>query len=331
MTISVIYIESEVRHHPRSQQIIDKFPQATLVECQRYGEVFNRRSQNFRLQKKKPALILARKYQNHVMPAPSSYGFDSDRNYYFSHMLNCIYDCRYCFLQGMYRSANYVVFVNYEDFVLEIDRVQSESSESSWFFSGYDGDSLAWEPVTGFTQFMIDQFRDWPSSYLELRTKGTQVRSLLSRPPLDNVIVAMSLSPQEIIDWLEHKTPSLQKRLNSLNQCQQHGWPIGLRIDPVIFCVDYQSFYREFFRQIFTTLDATRIHSVTLGSFRLPNEYFNKLKQLYPEEPLLASAFEKNNNVVSYPRTSLDDMKKFCVNQLKQYVSAELIYLQDAA
>ena len=25
-------------------------------------------------------------------------------------MYNCIYDCRYCFLQGMYNSANFVVF-----------------------------------------------------------------------------------------------------------------------------------------------------------------------------------------------------------------------------
>ena len=41
-------------------------------------------------------------------------------------MLNCVYDCRYCFLQGMYRSANYVLFVNYDDF-----RVQIEESISS--------------------------------------------------------------------------------------------------------------------------------------------------------------------------------------------------------
>ena len=30
-------------------------------------------------------------------------------------MYNCIYDCRYCFLQGMYSSANFVLFVNFEE------------------------------------------------------------------------------------------------------------------------------------------------------------------------------------------------------------------------
>ena len=35
-------------------------------------------------------------------------------------MYNCIYDCKYCFLQGLYSSANYLVFVNYEDFLNQI-------------------------------------------------------------------------------------------------------------------------------------------------------------------------------------------------------------------
>ena len=35
-----------------------------------------------------------------VHPVPATYGIGGDENYYFSHMLNCLYDCRYCFLQG---------------------------------------------------------------------------------------------------------------------------------------------------------------------------------------------------------------------------------------
>ena len=331
MSISVIYVEREVRQHPRSQIIINKFPRATIVECDRYSEVFNRRTQNFRLQKQRPSLILANKHQGQVMPAPAGYSFGCDHNYYFSHMLNCIYDCRYCFLQGMYRSANYVVFVNYEDFVAEIDRIQSKIGQPTWFFSGYDGDSLAWEPVTGFVEYMLEQFRTRPECYLELRTKSTQVRTLLSESAMENVVVAMSLSPQEIIDWLEHKTPSLDKRLKSLQQCQQHGWPIGLRIDPVIGCVDYRAIYRRFFQQVFNVLDPARIHSVTLGNFRLPNEYFKRLKQLYPDEPLLASSFEKQQNMVSYPSEIANELRQFCLAELIQYISCEILYLQDAA
>ena len=121
--IETIYIETEIRSHPRTESILSRFSRARIVECERYGEVFNPKKQNFRLQKMKPALILARKHGNFILDAPEGFGIGGRKNYYFSHMLNCIYDCRYCFLQGMYRSANYVLFVNYEDFQNEIKKL----------------------------------------------------------------------------------------------------------------------------------------------------------------------------------------------------------------
>jgi spore photoproduct lyase len=120
---NIIYIEKQVADHPRTQDICARFPDATRVECDRYGEVFNPNSQDFRLQKRKPSLILAHKHKGRVLEAPGGYGLGSHRNWYFSHMLNCLYDCRYCFLQGMYRSAHYVLHVNYEDFGTDIDTI----------------------------------------------------------------------------------------------------------------------------------------------------------------------------------------------------------------
>ena len=113
---NTIYIEDSVRSHPRTLDILKRFHGITRVDCERYSEIFNPKAQSFRLQKANPGLILAQKFGNFVLPAPDSYGIGASRNFYFSHMLNCMYDCRYCFLQGMYRSAHYVLFVNYEDF-----------------------------------------------------------------------------------------------------------------------------------------------------------------------------------------------------------------------
>ena len=117
--IDTLYIEQAIATHYRVREIGSRFPNANHVMCERYGAVFNRKSQNFRLQKKNPSLILAHKFDNHVLATPEGYGIGGRNNYYFSHMLNCIYDCRYCFLQGMYRSAHYVLFVNYDDFLFK--------------------------------------------------------------------------------------------------------------------------------------------------------------------------------------------------------------------
>ena len=154
--IDTIYVENTVARHERAENMIRRFPDAAYVTCDRYQEVFNPKAQNFRLQKKNPALILAKKFGATVLPAPEGYGIGGEHNYYFSHMLNCIYDCRYCFLQGMYRSAHYVVFVNYEHFFDGMaEKLKIHAGEDVWFFSGYDCDSLALEPVTAFVRELL--------------------------------------------------------------------------------------------------------------------------------------------------------------------------------
>ena len=133
--IDSIFAEREVLDHPIAQKVIRRLKHADVFEIDRYQEMFNRRQQNFRIQKQNPALILARKHDNFVLPAPQGFGLDAQKNYYFSHMYNCIYDCRYCFLQGMYSSANYVLFVNYEDFFKAIsDTIDKNTDTSLTFF-----------------------------------------------------------------------------------------------------------------------------------------------------------------------------------------------------
>ena len=54
--INTIYIEREIAGHPRVRQICENFSDAVVIICERYGEVFNPKAQNFRLQKQRPAL-----------------------------------------------------------------------------------------------------------------------------------------------------------------------------------------------------------------------------------------------------------------------------------
>ena len=322
-----IYIEKAVREHPRTRDILTRFSSANHIYCQRYTEIFNRKAQNFRLQKKRPALILAEKFKNHVLPTPIEYNIGADHNYYFSHMLNCLYDCRYCFLQGMYRSANYVLYVNYEDFSSAIEaKIKEYSGETIHFFSGYDCDSLAMEPVTGFVEHFLPFFKKYTNAYLELRTKSTQIRSLLEAKSIENCVVAYSLSPQNIVTALEHKTPSLGKRIEALRQLQEKGWLIGLRFDPLIYQDNYQELYRSFFTEVFTRLDMQLIHSVSLGSFRLPKDFFRTVKQLYPEEHLFAASLEENEGMTSYKQDIKYGFLQFCQEIIVKYVPPEKFF-----
>jgi spore photoproduct lyase len=324
---STLYIETAILTHPRVVAIRQRFPAAQVVECERYGEVFNPKAQNFRLQKQRPALILAKKHQRFALPAPQGYNIGTPHNYYFSHLLNCLYDCRYCFLQGMYQSANYVLFINYEDYQQHITEICTiHADETVHFFSGYDCDSLALEPITEFAAHFLPFFAALPNAWLELRTKSTQIRSLLNYQAFPRCIVAFSLSPDAIAHKVEAKAPTLARRLQALVKLQQQGWLIGLRFDPLIYQSDYQQQYQQLFAQVFAQIDLSRLHSVSLGVFRLPQAYFKKIHKLYPEEKLFASPLTQQHGMVSYATEIEAEMMAYCRDLLLSYIPESVFF-----
>ena len=272
------------------------------MECERYGEVFNPKKQNFRLQKIKPALIIARKHGNFILDAPKGFGIGGRKNYYFSHMLNCIYDCRYCFLQGMYRSANYVLFVNYEDFQNEINNIveQNPDEKEITFFSGYDCDSLALESVTRFVREFLPFFQKHKKAVLELRTKSINVDELLNHEVIPNCVVAYSFTPENISQKLEHGVPPVKKRIQTMKSLAEKGWQVGIRLDPLIYHESYKKNYRKLIQEIFYTISVESIHSVSTGPMRFPEKMFHTIERLYPDERLFAGPLENRNGLTSY-------------------------------
>ena len=324
--MDTLYIEREVLGHPRTQRICKRYPDARHITIDRHTDLFNARSQDFRQQKQNPALILAHKASKRVHATPPGYHIGGRHNYYFSHMLNCIYDCRYCFLQGMYQSANHVVYVNSEDFMHDITDTAKQNADDSWFFSGYDCDSLALDPITHFVDDCLDHFSKLPNAWLELRTKSTQIRPLLARKALPNVVAAFSLSPQAIVAAEEHGTPSLAKRLDALERLQAQGWKIGLRFDPLLYADNFEALYGEMFDQVFSALDLSSIHSVSLGVFRLPKGFHKKLVRLYPDARMLAAPIEQRDGMMSYPLETENAMRAFCMSRLEAVIRPDQFF-----
>ena len=56
-----IYIEEEIKNHPRTKKILKKLVGGNIIYINKYTEIFNKRNQNFNIQKINPAIILAKK------------------------------------------------------------------------------------------------------------------------------------------------------------------------------------------------------------------------------------------------------------------------------
>jgi spore photoproduct lyase len=325
--IDTIYLEEDISQHPRALSILARFKAARIIPIKRFGEVFNQRNQNFRIQKNKPALILARKHSGHVLPAPGGFGVGSKLNFYFSHMYNCVYDCRYCFLQGMFTSANYIVFVNFEDFDIQIDRIVNQHpGKDITFFSGYDCDSLALENITGFAAHILPIFRRYPKSFLELRTKSIQVNPLTSMEPIPNCIIAYSLMPEAMSIALDNKTPSIKRRIEIISILARQGWKIGLRFDPLIHGRNWQVLYKELIEGVFKVIPQDSIHSVSFGPLRFPKAMHRDIFKLYPEEPLFSGPLQQRGSIVAYRQEIEDEMTRFCRQTFAKFIPDSIVF-----
>ena len=187
-------------------------------------------------------------------------------------------------------------------------------------------DSLALEPVTGFVSEMLSWLKKYPRAHVELRTKSTQVRSLLAAEPSSNVVVAFSLTPTNTAAALEHKAPSVTKRIDTMVELARQGWQIGLRFDPILYENGYEERYRELLSEIFRRLPVHSVHSVTLGPFRMPISFFRNVVRLYPEEPLFAGPFVDRTTMISYAEPREKEMMTFCRDELLQYMPVEKLF-----
>ena len=182
------------------------------------------------------------------------------------------------------------------------------------------------DPVTGFVRSILPLFRKYTDALLELRTKSTQIRTLLSEYPLDNCVVAFSYSPVSIAAALEHKTPCVEKRIAAMLKLQRAGWKIGLRFDPLIYEDNYQTNYHELFNKIFSVLDIKQLHSVSLGGFRIPRDYFKTMRRLYPDEILFASRLQDSAGMVKYKKMLADEMFQFCSRIILSHIPDHLFF-----
>ena len=137
---------------------------------------------------------------------------------------------------------------------------------------------------------------------------------------MKNVIIAYSLNPEVIVKGFEQKTPTLKKRINSINSLQKLGWQIGLRFDPLINYSKNRLIYKNFFGYIFSKIQVEKIHSVTTGQFRMPNYFFNKLINIRPEDSLI---FNKLKNEKLHESQA---QKKECEEELLKFIDQRKLF-----
>lgn len=319
---SHLYVEKRVLHHPQTRFIMEKFDNSAIVLIDHYKEVFNRPNQSFAAQSNSKKLILAHK-EGKFLHEGSQYsdGFEHQQFFYASSVMGCLYDCDYCYLQGLYPSANTVLFVNLED---AFEQLLPYLDQDTLVATSYDTDTLAIESLTRQTRRWLEFAQSQENLHLEIRTKSANVKPFKNLKPNNHVVLAWTLSPQKIIDRYEHATPSLAQRLRAIKEAAEAGWNVRVCIDPVIYTDEFETLYPELIDTLFQHIDPAAITHLTLGSFRMSTPHLRALKKLRRSD-VAFYPYEVHNDMATYPEAIESAILKRLVAKAKQYLSEERI------
>ncbi len=314
-----IYVERKVLGLERTEHILRHFPEAEVIVIRHYKDVFNRRRQNPELQHRNQNLIIAAKEGRLVYPgAPVCQSFGNEHFFYTSCIMNCVYDCEYCYLKGMYPSGNLVIFVNLEDIFAEVRALLARFPV--YLCVSYDTDLMAVDGLTGYVEEWAEFVRDNPGLSIEVRTKSPRLCTEMLRKTGSGdgrLIYAATLSPDEVIRAYEHGTGTLDGRIRAARSFMDAGFPVRLCFDPMIYMPDWENIYGRMVRYASEHIDFTRVRDFSVGSFRISETYLKPMRRALPGAAVVQYPFELTDGYYHYPAVLADRMEKLLEREIR--------------
>lgn len=203
---------------------------------------------------------------------------------------NCPMDCSYCFLQEyLANNPTLKVYTNVGDLLQQVaTATDRHPSQHFRIGTGELSDSLALDPVLGFSADLVPFFAERKNVLLELKTKTDCVEGLLSLDPQERVVVSWSMTPSVIVDNEEHQTASFVARLAAAQRVQAAGYKLGFHFDPLIEYPDWEHGYYDTISQIFSAIDSQRVAWVSLGSLRMTPALRHTVQRRFPRTRVLS-------------------------------------------
>ncbi len=318
---SHIYIERDADGYPLTELAKSRFPKATIVWIDNYKDVFNRIRQDFHIQKESMKLILSIKKKPFLYSASSMVQeYNNPNTFYNTPALNCLYNCDYCFLQGMYNTGNIVLFVNEDDFMKAVDKQllnPIDPLKPTVLSISYNTDLLAMENIFSLARNWIFFAKNKSDLIIEIRTKSTLFSAIKDIKPLDNIILSWTLSPEKICEKYESTAPPLRKRLSAVHNALELGWKVRLCFDPVLLIDDWDIQYDQLLKDTFSALNVKKIQDITFGVFRMNKDYFNRIRKRELDSVLYHKDYSIEGNTIVVEKKERED----ALNKLKVIAS----------
>jgi len=215
----------------------------------------------------------------------------------------CFYQCDWCYLKLTYRAAFPFITIRaqYDKIKEQLSKRLRQTQEPVIFNSGELADSLSMEHLTRAGREFIPWFGNSDNGYLFMLTKSDHVDDILNLPHKNRTIVAWSMNPEMVSRKFEVGAPPFERRLNAAFKVQKAGYPVRIRLDPIVPFEGWRNAYSETIKQIFSKIRPDR---VTLGTLRFEEVFYNMRNSIFTSGPDLPNFIEEMEPMFSPKRFS---------------------------
>ncbi len=287
-----IYLEKEIAENAYALKILSKFPEVAvdiiddvakfIKEENKKGSIYDKREQ---------PLLLAKQRGSFFEKCPGTKEHLCCNYYTLNIAVGCPFDCTYCFLQSYTNNPFYTVYVNLEDMLAEL-KSKLVPGKKIRIGTGEFTDSLALEDISGFAREYVPRILALdPQIVVELKTKSDNIDWLAGFGYQDQLVLAWSVNPPEIIAKDERYAVRLEQRIDAAAKAIELGYKIALHFDPIIYAAGWQEKYFKVIDLLQEKLDPQKIAWLSLGLLRFTPSLKPIVEQKFPDSKIIYGEF----------------------------------------
>lgn len=291
-TIKKIFVSNDAKEFSLTKDILGKLKHADVEyidDVKGMDSYFEDAKDKLSLGKQ--TLYLAVNKGDVLKKCPGSRGRVCCNYYIFSPVINCPFDCSYCFLQEYISCPAIIINVNIDQMLDKVKNVISSKPDYFWRVgTGETADSLALDELTLMGDKIIRTFWELDNAQIELKTKSANV-DFLPVNEKQNVVIAWSLNPAKVIEKQEKQSASLEERLSAAAQVVKKGYKTAFHFDPVFHYEGWESDYNDVIKALFAKIDIKDVSWISMGTFRYQPSFKAIFNKRFKESNIMLEEF----------------------------------------
>lgn len=259
LQIKEIYLEPEVYNFARGQEILAKYPDASIHEVASHWKIpelfgFEGSVEDW-IGNKRSVLILGIKKSLSARSNSRSSHWIAP-----SESSGCTMSCSYCYVPRRKGFANPItIFVNIQQIIGYLRRhALRQGVKTAWdpidpaywvYEIGENGDCSADAAICNNVKDLIHLFREVTNGKLTFATKFIN-REMLSYDPQSKTRVRFSLMPHKMSKLVDVRTTPISDRIDAMNDFLDAGYEVNVNFSPVIYYEGWLDDYKVLFDEL---------------------------------------------------------------------------------